>query len=505
MLFNSLEFLFAFLPFTLLVTAAALHWGGRTAGVVALTLASVFFYGWWEAHALLIIAASIAFNFTLAQRIAGIDDTKRRRRTLVLGVAGNLTALAYFKYANFFIANVGAITGAHLGALNVVLPLAISFYSFQQIAFLVDTSHGKMSRIPFKDYLISVVFFPHLIAGPLLHYRDIITQFERRFMVNWSSVALGLPVFLMGLAKKVAVADPIAQFVSPLFAKAQAAPLEFFEAWAAALGYTAQLYFDFSGYSDMAIGLGLMFGITLPLNFFSPYKSTSIIEFWRRWHMTLSGFLRDYLYFPLGGGRVGPVRRYGNLMIVMLLGGLWHGAAWTFVFWGLLHGTFLVVNHLWRNIVGVRLGRLNAALLPVYCVLTFLFVVVAWVFFRAPTFGTALHVLSGMFHPAVVSLPGEFALHLHRPVIPGIVWGQGMTFADFVAFWSYVTMAYALIWLAPNTAQIFGIDGRAPVEPRRSGGVAAISAMAAATAALLWISGFGIFSAAPSEFLYFKF
>ncbi|RYF45616.1 MAG: MBOAT family protein, partial [Comamonadaceae bacterium] len=299
MLFNSPEFLFLFLPLTLLATAVALAWHGRTAGILVLTAASLFFYGWWEAQALIVIGVSIAFNFSSALRIADPASPTGRRRALAIGIAGNLAALGYFKYANFLVENVAALTGARLGTLDVVLPLAISFYTFQQIAFLVDTYRGKMSQIAFRDYLISVVFFPHLVAGPLLHYRDIITQFQQRFTVSTATVVAGLPVFAVGLAKKAFIADPIARFVSPLFLKAEAGPLEFFEAWAAALGYTAQLYFDFSGYSDMAIGLGLMFGIALPLNFFSPYKSTSIIEFWRRWHMTLSSFLRDYLYIPL--------------------------------------------------------------------------------------------------------------------------------------------------------------------------------------------------------------
>ena len=504
MLFNSVEFLFAFLPLTLLLTWAALRLGGRTVGVVALTLASLFFYGWWNAYALLTIGTSIVFNYKLAQIIASSGDALRRRRVLWLGVVGNLAALAYFKYANFFIANVVAATGAHLSAVNVVLPLAISFYTFQQIAFLVDTSQGKMQRIPFQDYMISVVFFPHLIAGPLLHYRDIITQFEQRFRVTRITVAAGLPVFAVGLAKKVAIADPIAQFVSPLFTKAQSAPLELFEAWAAALGYTAQLYFDFSGYSDMAIGLGLMFGITLPLNFFSPYKATSIIEFWRRWHITLSSFLRDYLYFPLGGSRVGTLRRHFNLTIVMLLGGLWHGAAWTFVFWGGMHGLMLVLNHLWRNFVGGQWGKANAVLVPIYAALTFMLVVVGWVFFRAPTFGAALNVLGGMFSPAVVSLPGELSYHLGVENIPGVEWGKGMSFADFAGFWTYALLAYALIWLAPNTAQIFGLNGQGSAAPRLTRNLT-IAFRAAATAALFWVSGFGVFSSVASEFLYFQF
>lgn len=498
MLFNSPEFLFVFLPFSLMATAVALAFGGRRAGITVLTLASLFFYGWWEVDALLVIGASIAFNFRLAMVIAKGRSVIDRRPALIVGVVGNLAALGYFKYANFLIGNVVAITGAHLGVLNVALPLAISFYTFQQIAFLVDTYRGKMTQISFGDYLISVVFFPHLIAGPLLHYRDIISQFQIRFAVTPATVFLGLPVFAMGLSKKAFIADPIAQFVSPLFLKAHTMPLEFFEAWAAALGYTAQLYFDFSGYSDMAIGLGLMFGIVLPLNFLSPYKSTSIIEFWRRWHMTLSIFLRDYLYFPLGGSRVTALRRYANLMIVMLVGGLWHGAAWTFALWGALHGTFLVMNHLWRNIVAVRLGRLNNALVPISGALTFLLVVIAWVFFRAPNFSAALNVLLGMFWPSTLSLPGEFSYHLKVAKIPGVLWGQGMSFADFTAFWIYCSFAYCLIWFAPNTAQIFGLDS---AEPRRFGSITRVAMIAA----LFWIAGFGVFTAMPSEFLYFKF
>jgi D-alanyl-lipoteichoic acid acyltransferase DltB (MBOAT superfamily) len=504
-LFNSKEFLFVFLPLTLLFTAVAVGFWGRTGGVVALALASLFFYAWWEVRALAVIGISIAFNYSLARSIASNELLKYRRLLLFVGVTGNIVALGYFKYANFFISNIGAIIGVSFDRLNVVLPLAISFFTFQQIAFLVDIYHGKMSQVPLLKYIISVVFFPHLIAGPLLHYRDIIAQFDRRFAVSWATILAGLPVFAVGLAKKVGIADPIAQFVSPLFKAAQTAPPEFFDAWAAALGYTAQLYFDFSGYSDMAIGLGLMFGITLPLNFYSPYKATSIIEFWRRWHMTLSSFLRDYLYFPLGGSRVGgPLRRYANLVIVMLVGGLWHGAAWTFVFWGALHGTFLILNHLWRNLVGNRIGRLNPATQPIYSALTFILVVIAWVFFRAQTFGTALNVLSGMFKPSVVSLPGELAYLLNKASIAGIAWGKGMSFADFSAFWVYTVLAYTIIWLAPNTSQLFNLEGRSPIKPERLEGLNLV-AHVTAIAALFWVAGFGIFSAAPSEFLYFQF
>ncbi len=502
MLFNSQEFLFAFLPITLLVTALALK-RGRSAGILALTGASIFFYGWWEWSNLFVIGVSIGFNYLVAQAIASPQTKARKTALLWFGVAGNLVALGYFKYANFLVDTLEPLFGGDASALSIVLPLAISFYSFQQIAFLVDTYNGKVDHIPLRRYLISVVFFPHLIAGPLLHYGDIIAQFEKRFAVNWSNISVGLPIFAMGLAKKVAIADPIAQFVSPLFDRASAGPLPLLEAWAASLGYTAQLYFDFSGYSDMAIGLGLMFGIVLPINFLSPYKATSIIEFWRRWHITLSNFLRDYLYIPLGGSRVQPIRRYFNLIIVMILGGLWHGAGWTFVFWGFLHGAYLVVNHLWRNNVSPFLGGMERNFLPVYGAVTFLLVVVAWVFFRSPTFEVALNVLTGMFLPQSVALPGELSVNAMLAALPGIRWGGGMTYADFMAFWTFALGAFALIWLAPNTVQIFGLAGQGQYKADRPPRPRAMRW--GAVAMLLWISAFGVFSAVPSEFLYFQF
>ncbi|MDP9813437.1 D-alanyl-lipoteichoic acid acyltransferase DltB (MBOAT superfamily) [Rhizobium tibeticum] len=504
MLFNSREFLFAFLPATLLLTYLGLRLGGRAAGILTLTGASFFFYGWWDYRALSVIIMSIAFNFSLANAIAQRSDARQRRGLLWTGVIGNLGLLGYFKYANFAVENLQALLGLSVGAMHIVLPLAISFYTFQQIAFLVDTYDGKVSRTPFRDYLISVVFFPHLIAGPLLHYRDIIAQFERKFSVGWATISVGLPIFIVGLAKKVAIADPIAQFVSPLYAKAVSGPLDFASAWAAALGYTAQLYFDFSGYSDMAIGIAVMFGIALPINFLSPYKATSIIEFWRRWHITLSNFLRDYIYFRLGGGRVGEVRRYLNLMIVMALGGLWHGAAWTFVFWGFLHGSYLVVNHLWRSHVSSRLGWVNDVLAPAYLALTFIVVVIGWVFFRAEDFTAASHVLVGMFSLRNIGLPVELQQVFGVPAWSGIAWGVGLSFSDFSAFWVFVLLAYLIISFAPNTAEIFGLDG-ANVPVVKSSGHRSSSFAVGATTALIWIACFGIFSAAPSEFLYFKF
>ncbi|NGO63967.1 MBOAT family protein [Rhizobium daejeonense] len=504
MLFTSKEFLFAFLPLTLLVTWLAIRLGGRGLGIASLTAASIFFYGWWELRSVGIIAVSIVVNYLVASKISTASNEQSSKRWLFLGVVANLAALSYFKYVNFLIDNVANIIGWNVEHLQIVLPLAISFYTFQQIAFLVDTARKEMGQAPIRDYIISVLFFPHLIAGPLLHYRNIISQFENRFRITSDTIATGIPVFAVGLAKKVAVADPIAGYVSPLFTKAEVGHLEFFEAWAAALGYTAQLYFDFSGYSDMAIGIGLMFGIALPLNFFSPYKATSIIEFWRRWHITLSSFLRDYLYIPLGGSRNGPIRRQVNLLIVMLLGGLWHGASWTYVVWGGLHGGFLVINHAWRQWKPMLVKRFDVLLTPIYGAITFFLVVVAWVFFRSNSFATAINVLSGMFAPDIFALPGELSYIIGRDW--PIKWNQGMKYIDFMGFWSYLCLAYLIIWMAPNSAQLFRMDGKVFPEFRpATSGRYSRTTLAACVAFLAWISAFGIFGSAPSEFLYFQF
>jgi D-alanyl-lipoteichoic acid acyltransferase DltB (MBOAT superfamily) len=262
---------------------------------------------------------------------------------LASAIAVNLILLGYFKYANFFADNLNHFAGTALPIGQVILPLGISFFTFTQIAFLVDTYQGKVKEFNFVHYTLFVTYFPHLIAGPVLHHKEMMPQFAKRNVchLNWDNVAVGLSIFVLGLAKKVLIADSLAEFATPIFSAVAAGgqPM-LFEAWIGALAYTLQLYFDFSAYSDMAIGISLMFNVRLPMNFNSPYKATSIIDFWRRWHMTLSRFLRDYLYIPLGGSRNGKAQRYLNLMITMLLGGLWHGAGWTFVIWGGLHGFY---------------------------------------------------------------------------------------------------------------------------------------------------------------------
>ncbi len=419
MLFNSYEFLFLFLPVTL---AGFFILGGvsRRLAALWLGLASIFFYGFWNPKFVALLLASIGVNFVFGHSISRRRATSDTTWLLTAAVGLNLILLFYFKYSNFFIDNLNVVSGSHVPLQAIVLPLGISFFTFTQIAFLVDTHHGKADEADFVNYLLFVTFFPHLIAGPVLHHSQMMPQFRESSIYRWNSdeVAGGIAIFILGLAKKVLIADSLSEFSSPVFnAAAQGQQLQFIEAWVGALTYSLQLYFDFSGYSDMAVGLARMFGIHIPINFNSPYKATNIIEFWRRWHITLSDFLRDYLYFPLGGNRRGPARRYVNLFVTMVLGGLWHGANWTFVVWGALHGVLLMANHA-LHALGLRpdrgCGFWARTLRVVGTGFTFLLVVVAWVFFRADSVGSALAILHAMALGHGISIPPELAGRLPR-------------------------------------------------------------------------------------------
>jgi alginate O-acetyltransferase complex protein AlgI len=393
MLFNSQVFLFVFLPLTLAVFFAVSRHGSAVAAQLWLTAASFIFYAWSGWQFLPILCLSILVNYAAGYLLVrGSLYDLSRKTLLVASVSFNLLLLAYFKYAAFLSANVMDFFGLNVALGNIALPIGISFFTFTQIAFLVDAARGEAKEYDLPRYALFVTFFPHLIAGPIIHHKEMMPQFANAGTYRYSpeNLAVGLSYFAMGLFKKVVFADGIAPFATPVFAAADlGAAIPVADAWIAALAYALQIYFDFSAYSDMAIGLARMFNINLPINFNSPYKSLSIVEFWRRWHMTLSRFLRDYLYFPLGGNRKGPLRRYVNLMITMVLGGLWHGAGWTFVIWGGLHGAYLVINHLWRTF-DRQLPRMLAW--PV----TFLAVLIAWVFFRAGTFQGALAMLLAM-------------------------------------------------------------------------------------------------------------
>lgn len=409
MLFNSYEFILFFLP----VTLSVYYWLGRKKqfriSIAWLVSASLFFYAWWNPAYLGLILASMAVNYSVGVSLSG---RSRNRLIFVAGIGFNLGLLGYFKYTDFLIESSNQLLGTSFAAQNIILPLAISFFTFQQIAYLVDAWRGETHEYNFLQYALFVSFFPQLIAGPIVHHREMLPQFCENISsrINATNMTAGLMVFFIGLFKKTQIADEIAQYATPVFLAAeQGVELTFFEAWGGALAYTIQLYFDFSGYADMAIGLALMFGIRLPLNFNSPYKSTSIIEFWRRWHMTLSRFLRDYLYIALGGSRRGTARRYLNLLLTMVLGGLWHGAGWTFVIWGTLHGVYLCINHLWRKVCPV-LGWFGKLISNRFIagLITFIAVVVAWVYFRADSIGGAHAVLSGMLGQNGLTLPIKY-------------------------------------------------------------------------------------------------
>lgn len=518
MLFNSYEFIFFFLPLCLggyfLCTRAL----GSEAALAFLVLCSLFFYAWWKPVYLALILFSIVFNFAIG-RLLSREGPWRTKATLISGVAVNLLLLGYFKYANFFIDNVNALTGSDWDIGTIFLPLAISFFTFQQISYLVDAWRGETSEYNFLHYCLFVCFFPQLIAGPIVHHKEILPQFMRPGAMSprWSNFAVGLSIFAIGLFKKTVIADSLSGYVTPVYDAGEGQPLDLFRAWGSTLAYTFQLYFDFSGYSDMAVGAARLFGIRLPVNFFSPYKSTSIIEFWRRWHITLSRFLRDYLYFALGGNRRGKARRYINLFLTMLLGGLWHGAGWPFVIWGALHGSYLMVNHGWRHLMATagmdfsertwyRLASWGA---------TFLAVVFAWVYFRAPTLARGNEIALAMLGVNGVEVPagilarsGEIG---HWLVAQGVTASQGGG-ALLVGNFAWVLAAGCAALCLPNVAQVFHRQSPVLYESERAFARLRSSGALAWDYRLRWAIAVSIAGVAGvltlqqvSEFLYFQF
>ncbi|GGA84307.1 alginate O-acetylation protein [Neiella marina] len=440
MLFNSYEFIFFFLPLCLTLFFIVGRHNAKWA-ISLLVIASLGFYGWWKASYLVLIIGSMIGNFTIGRLIenALMQSQRRAKWVLAFGVSANLALLGYYKYFNFFLDQLTAVSGYDFQVGKIVLPLAISFFTFQQIAYLVDTYRKEIEEHSFLQYCLFVTFFPQLIAGPIVHHKEMLPQFAKAetFRFNSFHVSVGVTLFSVGLFKKVVLADGVAVYATPIFAAADSGQsLSGFEAWTGTLAYTLQLYFDFSGYSDMALGLARLFGIRLPENFNSPYKATNIVDFWRRWHMTLSRFLRDYLYIALGGNRKGPVRRYGNLMATMVLGGLWHGAGWNFVIWGFLHGSYLCVNHAWssfrNSLIQSPVGRIERAF---YWGLTLLAVMISWVFFRAVTLDGALDILTAMTH-----------------VQSWFSYQQSLVEAKAAVLWCSVLIVIALV--APNSLQI---------------------------------------------------
>jgi len=492
MLFNSYLFIFVFLPIVVAGALVLSKFARRDALLVWLLLSSFVFYAHWNAHFLILLIGSISINYVLAQRIRSAGSTRTGGRLLILGITGNLATIAYFKYANFFLENVTQITGSAFEWTQIVLPIAISFFTFQQIAYLVDSRRGQVQPHRFVEYALFVAFFPQLIAGPIVHHSEMLGQLKRLAGLRSANIAIGAAIFVIGLSKKVLIADPLGTFGGPVFAAADAgAPITFLAAWAGALSFTFQLYFDFSGYSDMAIGLARLFGIRLPLNFASPYKATSIIDFWRTWHMTLSRFLRDYLYFPLGGNRRGPVRRYVNLIITMLLGGIWHGAGWGFILWGGLHGLFLIINHGWRKLRGGRSVETAYGRLACWA-LSFLSVIFAWVFFRAETVDGAFAIVTAMSGLDAATSPATDTLTSG--------WKQA----------GYLAVAAVIALGLPNTQELMSKYRPALNFRARTTGPALLPlrwrpnfVWGVAFVAMLVVGIFAI--AEPTEFLYFEF
>ncbi len=486
MVFSSYAFLLVFLPLALIGFYALRAAGRRRASVTFLLIASLAFYGVWNLAHLALLVASIAANYGCGRFLESAAPQGVRRAAMIAGVVGNLSLVFWFKYFDFAGANAAALAGAGWTFQNLILPLGISFFTFQQVAYLVDSYKTKDGEKSFRDYALFVSFFPQLIAGPIVHHRYTRPQFAALAArpVTADYIPFGVMIFAMGLAKKTLIADPIARAIDPLWASAAAGdPLGAAAAWTAMVGYSLQIYFDFSGYCDMAIGLGLMLGVRLPVNFNSPYRARSIIDFWRRWHMTLSAFLRDYVYVPLGGNKGGRIFRLRNIFLTMLIGGVWHGAAWTFVIWGAIHAALITANHAarlwlpqmdhWRGWVadGVKRTALLAA------------VMFAWVYFRADSVGAANAVLASLADPGGVYAPDPYIIAL-------------MAFASALALFS------------PNSLEVAGyveaLDKPFPREASPGAHLLRPTPLAAAATAIMLAAGLAV-AWRPAIFIYFNF
>lgn len=398
MIFNSLEFIFLYLPITL-IGFYLLGSYSKDYAVGFLSLASIVFYATWSPIFTLLLIFSIIVNYTGGLVLCRVHKSNLRKVFFLGFVIFDLGLLFYYKYIEFFLCNFNLVFGTELPVLQVMLPIGISFFTFTQLAFLVDVYKGHAKEYNFVHYILFVTYFPHLVAGPILHHAQMMPQFSNKktYVFDANNLAIGIFLFIIGLSKKVLLADRLGAIATPLFDSAEKISPEFFTAWEANLAYSLQLYFDFSGYSDMAVALALMMGITLPINFNSPYKAKSIIDFWRRWHISLSQFLLHYLYIPLGGNKHGSLRRHQNLLVTMILGGLWHGASWNFVIWGGLHGFYLIVNHCFRSLPFPVWTQKIKGISFLKWILTFICILIAWVFFRSPSVERALDILKGMF------------------------------------------------------------------------------------------------------------
>ncbi len=479
MLFNSYIFIFVFLPVTLVGFYLIGKRGKFRVAISWLIGASLLFYGWWNPAYVSLIIISILFNYAVGVSI--IDMKKWRKATFILGIVGNICLLGYYQYANFFVDNFNEITSNNIVLETIILPLAISFFTFQQITYLVDIYQGKTKEYNFLHYCLFITFFPQLIAGPIVHHRQMLPQFSKRitYNVNYNNIAIGLTIFIIGLFKKVVLADGVGLNATLVFSAVESGVvLSFAESWYAAFAYSFQLYFDFSGYSDMAIGLARMFGILLPVNFYSPYKANNIADFWRRWHITLSNIIKDYMFYPINliMTRIAIVRHYRYLatflvsivfpmISVWLIVGLWHGAGWNFVLFGLIHGVYLIVYQLWKDYRkrhGFMLKRMKVVGVVVSRIITFIAVVFSFVMFRSDSFDVAISIYQSMVGLNGISLPIFMADKLNYItdfVGPIVVSYNGMFYNGIVPepFYALLLLLFMLIivWFTPNVVELF--------------------------------------------------
>ncbi len=506
MLFNTSEFIFLFLPLAVGLHFLAARWS-LTAAAVTTTLSSLAFYAWWNPPFVALPILSIVLNFMLARAIVASPEADARR-LMIAGVAANLLVLGYFKYEDFVVA---IATGR--SPRPPVVPLALSFTTFVQVAFLVHVWRHR-PPLDFSRYAMFVSFFPHLIAGPIVRWNELGPQIgdRLRYKLDWNNVAIGLTVFCLGLGKKILIADRLSPHVAPVFdAAALGEPIAALAAWGAAFAYSAQLYFDFSGYCDMAVGLGLMFNLRLPINFAAPFRSTNIIDLWRRWHITLSRFLRDFVYVPLGGSNCGPVRRAFNLIMTMVLGGLWHGANWTFIAWGAFNGVLLAANHAWRTHRGRRPATRAGLFLG--WLATFMAFAIGMVMFRAADMGAVQRMLMAMAGlaggPASadhIRAGGDFWAIRHGYLSEAVVHAWlGVNWSVIATLSTLAAVAVAL--MVPDTMELVDYrEGEPHADWRRPAGRLAWRPSLAwlVVIAILFASAFTYFWEF-NEFLYYQF
>lgn len=474
MFFNSHLFIFAFVPAVLIGYVISGRTGGRDAAVLWLIAASIVFYSWWNPACTVLLTLSIIVNYGFVVAIEHDKDKKSNKSfaLVALGIATNLFLLGYFKYFNFFVENINIVFGTDFVFRNILLPLGISFFTFQQIIFITKIYRGEIRNRGFRDYCFYITFFPKLISGPIVYPEEIRSQLKglTAGRLRSEDISVGLTIFTIGLFKKAVLADGMARIADPVFKTAAGgASLTFFEGWCGTLAFTLQILFDFSGYTDMAIGVARLFGIRLPPNFNAPYRASNFIDFWRRWHITLSRFLRDFLYIPLGGNRRGEARKYFNLMVTMLLCGFWHGAGWTFIVWGGLHGVYSIINHAWRSFMekrGIRINRWSGLQRFISIAMTFLLASLTWVFFRAGNWSEATEVFRAVSGANGITLAPELA-GVAGPL------ARYFTFAGFtyntqlapVPTSISIILLLFVAWFFPSSQRL--LDGFAPVIDQR--------------------------------------